>query len=191
MHGRRVRLSEGLQAAAADQRVAAAAMLAGELLRLRKHCLQCDARRGRAVALLVLPRCRILGRLWVRHRPRPFDYLPARASAKQGGSGGGLLGLECTCADNAGRKSGGSRNARKHRSISTMGRAAIRCGHGGLCAGCCGRAGPGTRASPPPPPPRGIPCDCTRPIKVGAATYCTFRGAPGPHVVAACRQVTP
>jgi hypothetical protein len=38
---------------------------------------------------------------------------------------------------------------------------------------------------------RGIPCDCTRPIKVGAATYCTFQGAPGPHVVAACKQVAP
>jgi len=38
---------------------------------------------------------------------------------------------------------------------------------------------------------RGIPCDCTRPIKVGATTYCTFQGAPGPHVVAACKQVAP
>lgn len=38
---------------------------------------------------------------------------------------------------------------------------------------------------------KGLPCDCTKPIKVGAMVYCTFAGAPGPHVVAACKQAPP
>jgi hypothetical protein len=38
---------------------------------------------------------------------------------------------------------------------------------------------------------RGAACDCALPINAGATSYCTFQGAPGPHVVAACKQVAP
>ena len=36
----------------------------------------------------------------------------------------------------------------------------------------------------------GTACDCTKPTKIGATTYCTFAGAARPTVMAACK-VTP
>lgn len=57
----------------------------------------------------------------------------------------------------------------------TEGRSAYRTA-GGALAGYAGRA-----ADP------GTPCDCSRPIVVGGRTFCTYAGAPGPQIVAACR----